>query len=149
MKKFVEIRDRIKALNEQSVDQLEVFSEAIGLLKESFAGYDWVGIYLLEGDMLTLAGYLGKPTKHERIPVDKGICGAAVREKNTIMVDDVRKNEDYLACSIATCSEIVVPIMRDGEVLGEIDIDSDTPAAFDESDRRGLELVAEELARAF
>lgn len=149
MKKFKAIRDRLKALNERSIDQLEVFSETIGLLKESFALYDWVGIYLLEGDMLTLAGYLGKPTKHERIPVDKGICGAAVREKNTIVVDDVRKNENYLACSITTCSEIVVPIMGGGEVLGEIDIDSDTPKAFDETDRKGLEMVAEELARTF
>jgi putative methionine-R-sulfoxide reductase with GAF domain len=147
--KFLEIRDRIKELNERSVDRPEVFSAAIGLLKENFAHYDWVGIYVLEGDMLALVGYLGKPTQHERIPLDKGICGAAAREKNTVIMDDVRKRQEYLACSLATRSEIVVPIMHGGEVLGEIDIDSDTPKAFDDDDRRGLELVAEELAKAF
>ena len=92
--------------------------------------YTWVGIYLLDGDELVLGPFLGKPSPHTRIPLGRGICGAAAAEKATIIVDDVNADPRYLACSIETQSEIVVPIMSGGEVLGEIDIDSDQPAAF-------------------
>ena len=77
-----------------------------------------------------LGPYLGKPSPHTRIPLNRGICGAAASQKATIIVDDVNADPRYLACSIETKSEIVVPIMRDGRVFGEIDIDSDRPAAF-------------------
>ena len=83
-----------------------------------------------------LGPYLGKPSPHTRIPLNRGICGAAATQKATIIVDDVNADPRYLACSIETKSEIVVPIMRGDEVLGEIDIDSDRPAAFGASDRR-------------
>ena len=79
--------------------------------------YTWVGIYLLEGDELVLGPYLGKPSPHTRIPLNRGICGAAASQKETIIVDDVNTDPRYLACSIETKSEIVVPIMRDGDVL--------------------------------
>jgi GAF domain-containing protein len=105
-----------------------------------------VGIYLLEGKELVLGPFLGKPSPHTRIPLGQGICGAAASEKATIIVDDVNADARYLACSIETKSEIVVPIMHKGRVLGEIDIDSDRPAAFDDSDRELLESVAATLA---
>ena len=92
--------------------------------------YTWVGIYLLDGNELVLGPFVGKPSPHTRIPLGRGICGAAATEKPTIIVDDVNADPRYLACSIETQSEIVVPIMHGGEVLGEIDIDSDRPAAF-------------------
>jgi L-methionine (R)-S-oxide reductase len=93
-----------------------------------------------------LGPFLGKPTPHTRIPLRRGICGAAATEKATIVVDDVNKDSWYLACTLETRSEIVVPVMRGNEVLAEIDIDSDTAAAFGERDRRMLEAVAALLA---
>jgi GAF domain-containing protein len=122
---------------------------AVALLKERLPYYSWVGIYLLEGDELVLGPYLGKPSPHTRIPLNRGICGAAASQQQTIIVDDVNSDPRYLACSIETKSEIVVPIMRGATVLGEIDIDSDRPAAFGEADRRLLESVAAELAKRF
>jgi GAF domain-containing protein len=120
--------------------------QAVRLLKDAMPHYTWVGIYVLEGDELVLGPYLGKPSPHTRIPLGRGICGAAATEKATIVVDDVNADPRYLACSIETRSEIVVPIMRGSDVLGEIDIDSDQPAAFGARDRALLEPVAALLA---
>ena len=119
---------------------------AVPVLKERLPHYTWVGIYLLDGDELVLGPFLGKPSPHTRIPLGRGICGAAATEKQTIVVDDVSSDARYLACSLETKSEIVVPILRDGAVLGEIDIDSDRPAAFGPRDRELLEGVAAALA---
>jgi GAF domain-containing protein len=120
--------------------------QAVRLLKDGLPHYTWVGIYLLDGNELVLGPYVGKPSPHTRIPLGRGICGAAAAEKATIIVDDVNTDSRYLACSIDTRSEIVVPIMRGNEVLGEIDIDSDRPAAFGSSDRELLEPIAALLA---
>ena len=122
--------------------------QAVQLLKDAVPHYSWVGIYLVDGEELVLGPFLGKPSPHTRIPLGKGICGAAVTEKATIIVDDVNADPRYLACSIETKSEIVVPIMDGAEVLGEIDIDSDQPAAFGAADRALLEDVAALLAEA-
>jgi putative methionine-R-sulfoxide reductase with GAF domain len=122
--------------------------QAVWLLKDAIPYYSWVGIYLLDGDELVLGPFLGKPSPHTRIPLGRGICGAAATEKATIVVDDVNADARYLACSIETRSEIVVPIIEDGDVLGEIDIDSDTPAAFGDADRALLEAVAALLAES-
>jgi len=141
-------------LREQLVRQIETASDgqaavqrAVDLLKHGVPAYTWVGIYLLEGDELVLGPFHGKPSPHTRIPLGRGICGAAATERATIIVDDVHTDPRYLACSLETRSEIVVPIMRDGRVLGEIDIDSDMPAAFGAADRELLEAVAAALAR--
>src|SRR6516225_7221125 len=104
--------------------------QAVELLKDGVSAYTWVGVYLLDGNELVLGPYVGKPSPHTRIPLGRGICGAAAAEKATIVVDDVNADPRYLACSIETRSEIVVPIMLGAEVLGEIDIDSDRAAAF-------------------
>ena len=101
--------------------------QVVQLLKDAIPHYTWVGIYLIDGDELVLGPFLGKPSPHTRIPLGRGICGAAATEKATIIVDDVNADPRYLACSIETKSEIVVPIMNGAEVLGEIDIDSDQP----------------------
>jgi len=121
-------------------------AETVTLLERERPHYNWVGIYLLEGDTLVLGPYLGKPTPHTRIPLNQGICGAAASSGRTIIIDDVSSDPRYLACSLETRSEIVVPIARNRKILGEIDIDSDRPAAFSEEDRRLLEAVAEILA---
>ena len=123
-----------------------LMGEAVALLQRERPHYNWVGVYLLEGEELVLGPFVGKPTPHTRIPLNKGICGAAASSGKTLIVDDVQADPRYLACSLETRSEIVVPIVRAGRVLGEIDIDSDAPAAFTEEDRRLLEAVAEILA---
>ena len=116
--------------------------QAVRLLKDGVPHYTWVGIYVLDGDELVLGPFLGKPSPHTRIPLGQGICGAAASQRETIIVDDVNADPRYLACSIETKSEIVVPIMDGGRVLGEIDIDSDRPAAFGAADRALVEAVA-------
>ena len=120
--------------------------QTVALLKDGMRDYTWVGIYLLSGNELVLGPYVGKPSPHTRIPLGRGICGAAATEKATIVVDDVNADPRYLACSIEIRSEIVVPIMQGANVLGEIDIDSDKPAAFGRADRELLEPIASLLA---
>ena len=120
----------IRAADRDEPDAEPGDDAAVGALKQAMPDYTWVGIYLLDGNELVLGPFVGKPSPHTRIPLGRGICGAAATEKATIIVDDVNADPRYLACSIETKSEIVVPIMLGGEVLGEIDIDSDRLAAF-------------------
>ena len=140
------------------MDKINTLSTFYAALEAAVAGvfafrteYDWVGVYLLEGDLLTLRKehYIGLPTESDRIPITEGICGAAARERETIIVDDVRADPRYIACSITVRSEIVVPVISGKQVIGVLDIDSNTPAAFDESDHRYLEGVAAKLAGAW
>jgi L-methionine (R)-S-oxide reductase len=115
----------------------------VDVLHDEFENYSWVGVYLVEGDDLVLGPWKGpEATEHVRIPVGQGICGAAAATGQTEIVDDVNADERYLACFPSTRSEIVVPIAYEGRVVGEIDIDSDRPAAFGEEDRAFLERVA-------
>ncbi len=127
-------------------DARSAMEHVVERLKTQLPLYTWVGIYLVEGDELVLGPFLGKPSPHTRIPFGRGICGAAASEKATIIVDDVNADPRYLACSLETRSEIVVPIMQGDRVLGEIDIDSDRPSAFGPADRQLLETVAAALA---
>ena len=127
-------------------DANSALQQAVRLLKDAVPYYTWVGIYLGDGDELALGPFIGKPSPHARIPLGQGICGAAASEKATIVVDDVNADPRYLACSLETKSEIVVPIMQDGAVFGEIDIDSDRAAAFGPGDRALLEPIAALLA---
>ena len=127
-------------------DARRAMSTAVATLKRRMPDYSWVGIYLLDGNELVLGPFEGKPSPHTRIPLGRGICGAAAAQKATIIVPDVNADPRYLACSIETKSEIVVPIMAGNHVLGEIDIDSDRLAAFDGADQGLLEAVAALLA---
>jgi L-methionine (R)-S-oxide reductase len=136
----------IRTALECEPDTTRALARTVNLLKTRLCDYTWVGIYLLDGNELVLGPFEGKPSPHTRIPLGRGICGAAATEKTTIIVDDVHADPRYLACSLETKSEIVVPIMQGDEVLGEIDVDSDQPAAFGERDRQLLEQVAALLA---
>ena len=124
----------------------EAMTRAVRILAERVPDYTWVGIYRLFSNELVLGPFVGKPSPHTHIPVGRGICGAAAAEKATIIVDDVKADPRYLACSLETRSEIVVPIMRGCDVVGEIDVDSDRPAAFGPPDQRMIEVVAAMLA---
>ncbi|HJR57957.1 MAG TPA: GAF domain-containing protein [Vicinamibacterales bacterium] len=127
-------------------DAQRAMESTVRLLAQHLPDYTWAGIYLLDGNELCLGPFVGKPSPHTRIPLGRGICGAAAAEKATIIVDDVNADPRYLSCSVETRSEIVVPIMLNGDVLGELDIDSDRPAAFGADDRELLERIAAMLA---
>ena len=116
------------------------------LLNEQMLKYNWVGFYMLESGanppVLVLGDYQGAMTPHTRISLHQGICGAAASSGKTVIVDDVSKDSRYLACSLETKSEIVVPIFVRGEVAGELDIDSHFAAAFASEDRELVEYCA-------
>jgi putative methionine-R-sulfoxide reductase with GAF domain len=120
----------------------QILEAVVGSLHQEHPKYHWVGIYLLMGDVLVLGPYRGAPTVHTRIPIGEGICGLAARVKETVNVPDVRQDPRYIACSVGTRSEIVVPVLHEGCVYGEIDIDSNELAAFGEADRVELEKLA-------
>jgi len=126
----------------------DLMSVFVGRLQERLGHFDWVGFYMIEpglvGEepMLVLGPYVGKETPHKRIPLNQGICGAAVTSGKTLVVDDVNTDPRYLACSIETRSEIVSPVFVKGEIVGELDIDSHTPAAFSDDDRKLVEHCA-------
>jgi L-methionine (R)-S-oxide reductase len=132
--------ETIERIVEQGEDVLQ---QVVDVVHADFEHYSWVGIYLVEGDDLVLGAWQGpQATEHVRIPVGQGVCGAAAATGETEIVDDVSADPRYLACFPSTRSEIVVPIAHKGRIVGEIDIDSDRPAAFDEDDRAFLERVA-------
>jgi len=146
-----ELFKRLLSMIEKSsseIDDLNYFyHEVVKILDSNLPYYNWTGFYFMEDGMLKLGPYIGRPTEHVKINVGQGICGRAVAENATIVVDDVTKEDNYLACSIETKSEIVVPIRIGDEIIGEIDIDSDEKAAFDDDDRAFLEAVAEIVSK--
>jgi L-methionine (R)-S-oxide reductase len=144
---FTQLAADIARLVSAAKDRQAAMEQAVAALKAGVPVYNWVGVYLMDGQELVLGPFLGKPSPHTRIALNSGICGAAATRKQTIVVDDVNSDPRYLACSIETKSEIVVPIMRGATVLGEIDIDSDQPAAFGDADRALVEAVADALSR--
>jgi L-methionine (R)-S-oxide reductase len=149
MKTADEIASDVEQFIEPGASLDEVLKQTVRLLKQEREHYNWVGIYLLEGDMLVLHNYLGKPTEHTRIPVGVGVCGVAVAEGANQIVGDVTRLDNYLACSVGTRSEIVVLIRRGAEILGQIDIDSDLEDAFSSEDEALLARVADQLSHLF
>jgi GAF domain-containing protein len=128
------------------LDGADALTEVCRYLRHEFAHYRWVGVYRCDGPLLRLEGWNGpQATEHTVIPIGSGICGLAARENRTIVVGDVRARPEYLACFLETRAEIVVPIRRGSTVLGEIDIDGHEVNAFDDTDGRFLERVAERL----
>ncbi len=124
-----------------------VLQGVVDVLHDRIDHYWWIGIYLVDGDDLVLGPWQGpQATEHVRIPVGQGVCGAAATSGETEVVDDVNADPRYLACFPSTRSEIVVPIAHEGRVVGEIDIDSDRPAAFGDDDRAFLERIALQIS---
>src|SRR5215475_12141704 len=135
-----EVRKEISELVESTSTGQDLMQKMVKLLHERMLKYNWVGFFMLEPGaqppMLVLCAFEGAMTPHTRIPLNQGICGAAASSGQTVVVDDVNKDPRYLACSLETKSEIVVPIFSKGRVAGELDIDSHFPAAFSEEDQR-------------
>jgi GAF domain-containing protein len=142
--------ERLRKLLDEERDFDRAAAAVCRTLRASVRRFYWVGIYMIEGgDTLVLKAWDGPaPTEHVRIPIGQGICGLAAREDRTVVVDDVRADPRYLQCFLHTRAEIVVPIRARGAVAGEIDIDSDTSAAFGETDTILLEWLADRLGRA-
>jgi len=149
MKTAAEIGNLVEQAVKSPATRDEVLRSAVQLLKQEREHYNWVGIYLVEGDTLILHNYIGKPTEHTRIPIGVGVCGAAVAEGANQIIGDVTKLENYLACSLETRSEIVVLIRNGSDIFGQIDIDSDLENAFSAEDESLLSSVSDLLARRF
>jgi L-methionine (R)-S-oxide reductase len=129
-----EVRNQLTELAQTVPSSQELMQAMVKVLHERMLKYNWVGFYLLEPGaqppMLVLGAFEGAMTPHTRIPLNQGICGAAASSGLTVVVDDVNQDPRYLACSLETKSEIVVPVFVRGKVVGELDIDSHFAAAF-------------------
>lgn len=133
-----ELRGDVSELARSATNSRDLMQRLCRLLHERMLKYNWVGFYMIEPGqppMLALGAFVGAMTPHTRIPMNQGICGAAASSGQTVVVDDVSKDPRYLACSLETKSEIVVPVFAHGKVVGELDIDSHFPAAFTLEDR--------------
>ncbi|HWG21057.1 MAG TPA: GAF domain-containing protein [Terracidiphilus sp.] len=142
---FQQIFSDIRQFAETAATLAAVQEFCVSRIAERLPHYNWAGFYMLDKNdpgILVLGPFRGAPTPHVRIPVTQGICGAAVVQGNTVIVEDVASDPRYLACSLETRSEIVVPIRVDGEIVGEIDIDSHSRDAFGAEDRAFLEECA-------
>ncbi len=137
---------RVRAIASADGAAAERVQAAMELVHDRHDLYDWIGVYVLRGDVLQLGPYAGEPTEHTSIPVGRGVCGTAVAENQNQIVHDVRELANYISCSPEVLSEIVVLIRDGGTVLGQIDVDSDTVGAFDEEDEFFLTELADLLA---
>src|SRR5690348_285172 len=141
-----EVRSALTELAQRSHSAAEFMQSVVKLLHDRMLKYNWVGFYLLEPGaeppVLVLGAFEGAMTPHTRIPLNQGICGAAASSGQTVVVDDVNKDPRYLACSLETKSEIVVPVFVHGEIVGELDIDSHFPAAFTPEDQEFVQHCA-------
>ena len=120
-----------------------VLNGIVDFLYKNFDKYSWIGLYIILGDNLILGPWRGKQaTEHTHIPIGRGVCGSAAYSGKTELIPDVNKDDRYITCFVSTRSEMVVPIKKKGDVIGEIDIDSDVPNAFDKKDVVFLEKIA-------
>ena len=123
--------------------------EICELLEANIDYYNWVGFYFKNGDKneLKLGPYVGEPTDHIIIPFGKGICGQVAVSNENFVVPNVAAQDNYIACSITVKAEIVIPILVNGENIGQIDIDSNTADPFTKADEHFLEFVCEEVSK--
>ncbi|HKM93894.1 MAG TPA: GAF domain-containing protein [Prolixibacteraceae bacterium] len=145
------IISKIEQLTRNLSNKNEILLETCKILQNEVAHYDWVGFYMLDETekMLLLGPYVGKTTEHTLIPIGKGVCGQVAENKKTMIVQDVSKMENYIACSLEVQSEIVIPILKNGNFVAEIDIDSHAFAPFGNNDQHLLEKVANILSQLF
>jgi len=139
------LASRLDSIASSALSAEALMNSIVQLLHDKLSRYNWVGFYMIDpGDskMLVLGPFRGSMTPHIRIPLNQGICGAAASSGQTVIVDDVNKDPRYLACSLETKSEIVVPVFAKGRVVGELDIDSHFLAAFGPDDRKLCEHAA-------
>jgi len=148
LRNYQQLAEELNRLSDDAESAEDLMSSIVARLHESLPHFNWAGFYMIEkgqpgeDPMLVLGPYVGAETPHQRIPLNQGICGAAVSSGQTLIVDDVNADPRYLACSVETRSEIVAPVFVLGKAVGELDIDSHAPAAFTGEDRKLVEHCA-------
>lgn len=149
--KFNSLQRKIKKIANSSYDKDLKLKTICKLLKDNVPYYDWVGFYFVDESKkeLFLGPFEGEQTEHIKIKFGNGICGQTVEKKETFVAQDVSKEKNYLSCSIKVKSEIVVPVFKNGKIIGELDIDSHKISPFDEEDRKFLEKVCKILSKDF
>ena len=141
------LRDQMASLVDGERDALANSANMAALLYQSLPDLNWAGFYLKQGEELVLGPFQGK-VACVRIPIGRGVCGTAARERKTIIVPDVHEFPGHIACDAASRSEIVVPLLTDGRLLGVLDLDSPLPDRFDRDDAAGLESIVDVLLQA-
>ena len=139
--RYAQLADQARALLAGERDRVANAANLSALVYHALPSLNWVGFYFYDGTELVVGPFQGLPAC-VRIPLDKGVCGAAARSRRTQRVEDVHAFPGHIACDAASRSELVVPLLRDGELVGVFDLDSPEPARFDVDDQRGLEAVA-------
>ncbi|MCJ8153266.1 GAF domain-containing protein [Chryseobacterium sp. SSA4.19] len=145
-----ELKKRLLSILESPKHNTEEKLEKVcHLLDQEVSYFNWTGFYFKNGDKdeLKLGPYVGAPTDHTIIPYGKGICGQVAVSNETFVVPDVKEESNYLSCSIDTKAEIVVPIFKDGQNIGQIDIDSHTVDPFTAEDKELLEWLCNEVSK--
>lgn len=138
------LNEQLAALVHDVPHLIANLSNASALLWQTLPDINWAGFYLLEGETLVLGPFQGKPACIEIAP-GRGVCGTAAQSDTTQVVADVLSFPGHIACDAASRSELVVPLHKDGRVVGVLDIDSASPAHFTDVDRAGLERFAQTL----
>lgn len=146
IEQYTMLSKQLDALLEGESNSIANLSNASALLNQFLERINWVGFYLMEDGELVLGPFQGLPAC-VRIPVGKGVCGTAVADKKTMLVEDVQAFPGHIACDAASRSEIVIPLMKEDQVIGVLDIDSPELSRFTEDDQKGLELFVEVLAK--
>ncbi|WP_279097565.1 GAF domain-containing protein [Gordonia bronchialis] len=139
--RYDELIESAQALVAGETDLIANAANVSALVYHSLPQLNWVGFYFFDGTELVVGPFQGKPAC-VRIPLDRGVCGAAARTAITQRVDDVHAVPDHIACDAASRSELVVPLIRGDELLGVFDLDSPVPARFDDADQAGIEAIA-------
>jgi GAF domain-containing protein len=141
---YQQVAGEVAALLADERDFWANTANTCALLFQGLPGVNWVGVYVLRGDELVLGPFQGKPAC-VRIPMGRGVCGAAAAQRRTVVVPDVHAFAGHIACDPDSRSEIVVPLVQAGRLVGVLDLDSPLLARFDDEDRKGLEQVAQLL----
>ncbi|AIQ62280.1 GAF domain-containing protein [Paenibacillus stellifer] len=139
--RFASVLSQLEALIKDEPNSIANLANASALLKFSMADTNWAGFYLFDGTELVLGPFQGLPACI-RIPLGRGVCGTAAQERRTLVVDDVHAFPGHIACDAASNSEIVVPLIKEGRLIGVMDIDSPLKHRFDDEERRFLERFA-------
>ena len=147
MTEYKLLNEQLYALIHGVPHRIANLANASALLWQHMENINWAGFYLLEGDTLILGPFQGKPACIE-IPIGKGVCGTAVSLGDTVLVKNVHEFPGHIACDCASNSEIVVPLKKDGRIVGVLDIDSPVIGRFTDYDRDGLEKFASQLSAA-
>lgn len=135
--------DNIRIAIAELDTETDILKETAALIDQFSENFNWTGFYMMRDGVLEVGPYIGPKTEHTRIELDQGICGAAASQKKTVVVDDVKADPRFIACSLTTRSEIVVPLLDGDTCIGQIDIDSDRTSNFNGDDRTMLESIAE------